>query len=89
MPAEHFTDSIRELNRDTDLEARKWFEEKRSVKLPFLFWNMAAEFFKTYFFKGTWRSGFIGFVRAVHQPLYQLMSYAKCWELTEQKRGRM
>ena len=85
----NFTESVRQLNRDTDAEAQKWFAEKRSVKLPSLFWKMITEFFKIYFMESAWKNGFFGFMRAVNGAFYQLMCYAKYWELTERERGRM
>ena len=89
MEIENFTGMIKQLNRETDLEAERWFREKRRVFLPLVFWRMFHRFMKTYFFEKGWRDGFFGFMRAAHHSLYELISYTKYWELTERERGRM
>ena len=84
-----FSDTIKQLNQETDLEAAKWFQDRRKVALPIILLKMKWQFMKTYFFEGAWRNGFFGFMRAVNNSLYQLISYTKYWELTERERGRM
>jgi hypothetical protein len=84
-----FTETIEKLNRQTDLEARRWFEEKRKVGLPVLFWRMFERFFKAYWIRGGFRNGWNGFVTAVNHSLYQILAYAKYWELREREKGKM
>ncbi len=88
-PSESFTETIRRLNQDTQKEGEQWFQENRRVA----FWKVLLKakwaFFKTYFFKGGIDKGYFGFMQAVNRFLYELLSYAKYWELTERKRGKM
>ena len=87
--ASSFSEVVKQLNSETDAEGRRWFQEKRKVWFPAVFWRMFREFFGAYFLKGGWRSGYFGFMRAVNRSLYQLISYAKYWELHEGERGKM
>lgn len=87
--AGEFSQSIEELNRQTDLEAARWFEEKRKVRLPVIFWRMFARFLESYLIRGGLRRGWNGFVTAVNHSLYQLVAYAKYWELGEREKGKM
>lgn len=84
-----FTETVRRLNTETDLEAQKWFREKQKILFPVVLWRAFRRFVSIYFFEGRYRDGFFGFMRAVNGSLYQLMSYAKYWELMERERGRM
>lgn len=76
---EHFFAS---LNRQTTLEARKWFMDKRSMPMWKGFWRTIDRFFRSYIGKGGWKGGFMGFVIALFASLYQIMSYVKYYELT-------
>ena len=84
-----FSDMVRTLNQETDLEAQKWFRERRKVWLPLVLLKMKIEFFRIYFFEGKCRNGFFGFMQAVHGSLFQLLTYTKYWELMERERGNM
>ncbi|MCM8776317.1 MAG: glycosyltransferase family 2 protein [Candidatus Omnitrophica bacterium] len=72
---------IEKFNRETTLEAQKWFQDGRRVG----FWNIlrktADRFLKNYFLKKGWRTGFMGFFMSVFHGLYQLISYAKYREM--------
>lgn len=74
----HFLES---LNRQTTLEARKWFEEKRVVGPVRCFVKAFTRFLKRYFFKQGFRDGTLGFTVAFFDSLYQILSYVKYWEL--------
>lgn len=86
---QNLSDTIRQLNVDTDREANRWFREKRRIGLPVVFWRMLQKGMRACFLEGGFRKGFLGLMRAVNESLYELFSYAKCWELKERERGRM
>ena len=80
---------IRTLNQETSEQADRWFQSKRKIPFAIVLLKMPALFLKAYFIQGAWRRGYGGFMEAVHQALYQLISYAKYWELKERERGLM
>ena len=74
------------MNRQTSLEAEKWFNEKRKISAGKMVWKACDRFFRSYVRKKGYKDGIVGFVIAVHGSLYQILSYAKYWEL--QRKGR-
>ena len=88
-PVVNFAGIIKKLNDDTSVQAEQWFREGRKVSLVVVFCNMFLRFVAVYFFKGSWRYGYTGFMSAVHSSLYPLISYTKYWELKERERGHM
>jgi glycosyltransferase involved in cell wall biosynthesis len=78
-----FTDAIAKLDRQTDLEARKWFREKRRVGLFSALRKSLDRFAKAYFAKQGYKDGVIGLFLAVNSGMYQFLSYLKYWELRE------
>lgn len=79
---EHFLAS---LNRQTTLEAKKWIETGRSMPLGKAVWRTIDRFPRSYIGKKGYKDGFIGFMIAFFASLYQIMSYAKYWELKKPK----
>lgn len=77
-----FTDAIAKLDRQTDLEARKWFREKRKVGVFSAIRKMVDRFFRAYVAKQGYKDGVIGLFLAVNSGMYQFLSFAKYWELT-------
>ena len=75
---EHFLESI---NRQTTLEARKWVTDKRPMSLFLTFRKGTDRFIKGFILKGGYKDGFIGFMVSFFASLYQLLSYAKYWEI--------
>jgi glycosyltransferase involved in cell wall biosynthesis len=73
------------LNRQTDEEAKKWVQDKRKMSFSLACWKAANRFFKGYVLKKGYRDGFIGFMVAFFAALYQIMSFAKYWELKNNK----
>jgi glycosyltransferase involved in cell wall biosynthesis len=69
------------LNRQTDEEAKKWAQDRRRMSFGFACWKAANRFFKGYVLKKGYKDGFIGFMVAFFAALYQIMSFAKYWEL--------
>jgi lipopolysaccharide heptosyltransferase II len=78
----HFLSS---LNRQTTLEAQKWIEDGRTMSFARAFRKHHDRFIKTYVLKRGYRDGFIGFMVAFFASLYQIISYAKYWELKKRK----
>lgn len=76
-----FTDFISKLNRQTTLEARKWFRTGRKENLPHALWRSFDRFLRSFVKKKGYKDGFVGFMVGVFAALYQILSYAKYWEL--------
>ena len=75
---EHFLQS---LNRQTTLEARKWVDTNRKMTAGVALWRTVDRFFRSFIGKKGYKDGFIGFMIAFFASLYQIMSYAKYWEI--------
>jgi len=80
-----FTDAISKLDRQTDLEAKKWFREKRKVGVLGTVRKMIDRFCRAYFKKEGHKDGVIGLFMAVNAGMYQFLSFAKCWEMKNRK----
>lgn len=86
-----FGDALRKLNTQTTLEARKWFDKRRTersvsdrrMNIAIMLWRCVDRFFRTYIGRQGWRDGFIGFMMAYQSSLYQVISYAKYWEMVK------
>lgn len=76
---------IGKFNRETTLEAQKWIKDGRKVSLANSIRKTFDRFFKNYFLKGGWNTGFMGFIMSVFHGLYQLLSYAKYREMKNQQ----
>ena len=79
---EHFLAS---LNRQTTLEARKWIQTGRRMSLGRAVWRTIDRFPRSFIGKKGYKDGFIGFMIAFFASLYQIMSYAKYWEMKKPK----
>src|SRR3989338_6137165 len=77
---EHFLGS---LNRQTTLEARKWIQTGRNMSLGRAIWRTMDRFPRSYIRKKGYKDGFIWFMIAFFASLYQIMSYAKYWQMTK------
>ena len=75
---EHFLGS---LNRQTTLEARKWIQTGRRMSLGNAIWRTIDRFPRSFIGKKGYKDGFVGFMIAFFASLYQIMSYAKYWEM--------
>ena len=84
-----FQEFFNSLNNQTTLEARKWFKEKRKIGLPKTCRKFVDRFLKAYILKQGFRDGLLGFMVSYAGGLYQLLSYAKYWEMLQNDlRGR-
>ena len=77
----NLSDFLTKFNRETTLEAEKWMMDGRRVTLLGTFRKFVDRFLKNYFLKGGWRDGFMGFLMSFFHSLYQLISYAKYYEI--------
>ena len=71
---EHFLNS---LNYQTTLEARKWVTTNRKMGFGLALWRTVDRFFRRFIGKKGYKDGFIGFMIAYFDSLYQMLSYAK------------
>ena len=78
-----FTDAIAKLDRQTDLEARKWFRENRKVGVFSITRKTIDRFCRSYFQKKGHKDGVIGLFLAVNSGMYQFLSFAKYWEMKQ------
>lgn len=77
----NFTDAVAKLDRQTDLEARKWFREKRKVGALSIVRKSIDRFWRSYISKKGHKDGVVGLFLAVNSGMYQFLSYAKYWEM--------
>lgn len=80
---EHFLAS---LNRQTTLEAKKWINTDRKMSFGKALWRTIDRFFRSLFGKKAYKDGFIGFMIAYFASLYQIISYAKYWQMKKEKK---
>jgi len=80
-----FRNLFSKLNHQTDFEAKKWFRDKRKMSFRFCMFKAVTRFIKWYFIKKGRKDGYIGFMMALAASAYQLMTYAKYWEMKNKK----
>lgn len=80
-----FGDFLNKMNKQTTLEAIKWVKDKRQMGKGRVFRRTCDRFLRTYFRKKAYKDGFVGFIIAVFAGFYQLLSYAKYWELKQKE----
>ena len=78
----HFFDKV---NSQSTLEARKWIYTRRKMSMPHAFWRTVDRFFRKFIRKKGYKDGFYGFIAAFSDSLYQILSYAKYWEMQKKK----
>ena len=88
LAMDDYSNMIGKLNHMTTFEAKKWFREKRFFGAATLFRKMLTRFLKAYIKQQGYKDGWLGFMLALNGALYQLLSYAKCWEIREREAGR-
>ncbi len=79
---EHFLSS---LNYQTTKEAEKWINTNRKMTLGHALWRTVDRFFRSFLGKRGFRDGFIGFMVAFFASLYQIISFAKYWQLKKER----
>jgi glycosyltransferase involved in cell wall biosynthesis len=83
-----FTDAIGKLDRQTDLEARKWFRERRKVGPVSITRKAIDRFVRAYLMKQGYRDGVRGLFLAVNGAMYQFLSYMKYWEKLQASKSK-
>lgn len=83
-----FTDAIAKLDRQTDLEARKWFRERRKIGVMNTARKSVDRFWRAYVKKQGYKDGMVGLFLAVNSGMYQFLSFAKTWELYRAEREK-
>ena len=81
-----FAHFLTKLNGQTTLEAKKMLRASKEPKFSRYFRRSIDRFMRTYFRKKGRKDGFIGFMFAYFAGLYQIMSYAKYWEMKQQQK---
>ena len=83
-----FTQSVAELDRESDLAARKAFQEGQRNTAVGAARLMVSAFWKTYQIENARAKGVPGLFRAVNAGMFYFLTYAKHWELERnRKRG--
>ena len=82
-----FTNFLNKLNNQTTLEAKKWINTNRKMSFGHALWRTIDRFFRLFLGKRSCKDGFMGFMIAYFASLYQIISYAKYWEM-KMKRGK-
>lgn len=80
-PKTSFTESINELDRRSDAEARKWLEEKRRAGTFGSLCRGVGAFWESYFAKKGCRDGVPGLFNAVNAGMLPFLTYLKYREL--------
>jgi hypothetical protein len=81
-----FHDFFASLNNQTTLEAKKWFKERRRIGFLKTYRKFVDRFLKAYIVKQGYKDGFLGLMVAYGSGLYQVMSYAKYWEMLQNEK---
>lgn len=76
---------LAKLNGQTTLEAQKWVNTNRNMTFGKAMWRTIDRFPRTFIGKKGYKDGFIGFMVAFFASLYQIISYAKFWEMKKAK----
>ncbi len=74
-------DFLAKLNNQTTREARKWHDQGKPMTLGRFLWRTYDRFMRTYFTRGGYKDGGVGFMIAYFAGLYQFLSYLKYREL--------
>jgi hypothetical protein len=54
-----------------------------------IMWRTVDRFFRKFIGKSGWRDGYLGFMVAIFDSFYQLMSYAKFRQMTQEQQKNM
>jgi len=78
---EDFSELVGSLNSQTSKEAEKWIATGRKMSLAKALWRAADRFLRSFIAKKGYRDGVVGLMVALNGGFYQILSYAKYWEL--------
>ncbi len=85
---EDFSELFDSLNNQTSKEAQKWIATGRKMSLGKALWRTIDRFIRSFIAKKGYRDGVIGLVIALNGAFYQILSYAKYWELRRGNKTR-
>lgn len=74
-------DFIAKLNKQTTWEARKWHKAGKPMRLGRFLWRSQDRFCRSYFARGGFKGGYLGFTIAYLAALYQWVSFLKYREI--------
>ena len=80
-----FAHFFEKVNSQSTLEARKWLYTGRKMSMSHAFWRAFDRFFRKFIRKKGYKDGFYGFIAAFSDSMYQIMSYAKYWEMKKKQ----
>jgi hypothetical protein len=80
---------VRDMNVASSTLGVQWFREGKKIGVGHTLLRMMHRFAKSYFLRGGIFRGFQGFRVAVNAAFFQLLAYAKYWEMCEKEKGRM
>lgn len=86
-PYRDLFDHLRRLDRYTTAAARAAFQSGRRFALARMVAAPPLRFLKAYLWRGGFRDGRVGLVLAAMAGAYELMRYAKLWDLERRERG--
>lgn len=78
---EDFSELVASLNGQTSKEAQKWIMTGRKMSLAKALWRTMDRFIRNFVAKKGYRDGVVGLMVALNGAFYQVLSYAKYWEL--------
>ncbi len=81
----NFSHFFSKFNRETDLEAEKWVQDKRKMSFGLAFFKAVDRFFRAFITKKGYQDGFLGFILSCFSSWYQLVTYAKYWEIKQKE----
>ena len=78
-----FAHFLAKSNGQTTLEAEKWAKTGRKMGFGTALWRTIDRFFRSYIGKKGYKDGFMGFMMAYFSSMYQIVSYAKYYEIVK------
>ncbi|MCM8792671.1 MAG: glycosyltransferase family 2 protein [Candidatus Omnitrophica bacterium] len=81
----NFEEFVNSINHQTTLEAKKWINTNREMSLFHALWRTVDRFFRRFIRKKGYKDGFYGFMIAFFDSFYQILSYAKYYELKSKR----
>ena len=83
-----FSDFLKELDNQTTREAKEWLETGRKMTLGKALWKTVDRFFRTYVARKDYKDEVVGIVVATLTGFYEILSYAKYWEMMRKNERR-
>ncbi|KAA3612945.1 MAG: glycosyltransferase family 2 protein [Planctomycetota bacterium] len=87
-PYRDLFEHVARMDRYTTAAAQAAFEQGRRFPLLRMLLTPPMRFFKAYFLRAGFRDGRVGLILAFMAAVYELVRYAKLWDLYHQRRRR-